>query len=80
MPSEKYSQRNNVFEKIVTLLGWIAQTVAGWHQRKTEKAKKDYANWRAGAELRRENRSRRAELLESVDELRTPTETRPDKD
>lgn len=49
-----------MIEGILNIFGSIAKIVADWPQRKLDNAKKKYANWRAGAELRALIRARRA--------------------
>jgi hypothetical protein len=61
-----------MIEKILVAFSWIAQIMAEWPKRQADKAQKNYANWRAGYELRKETRARRADLNSSVDKLRPP--------
>lgn len=59
-----------MIEKLISGLSWVAQIFAEWPARQAEKAQKEYANWRASVDLKKERRSRTAgDLVRSIDEL-----------
>lgn len=62
-----------MLKSILGLLPWILRLVVEWKERSLANAKKKYANWRAGDELRREKRKARADLVNSVDDIKLRT-------
>jgi len=58
-----------MMDGILNIVGSIAQIVAEWPERQAKKAKKKYANWRAGFELRKDVRRRRGDLIDSTDRI-----------
>lgn len=59
-----------MIDSILKLLPWLAQIIAQWPERHKEAARKAWGRFRASYELKKENRRRRADLLQSVDRLR----------
>ena len=67
-------------------MGWlgdlfasVAKIIADWPARKAEAARKSYDNWRAGVELRKEIRARRAAQSLDDSSVRPSSKTGPDK-
>ena len=61
-----------MWSAILEIVATLLKVFADWPKRQSEKARKNYANWRAGAELRKEARARRASMARDVDQLRPP--------
>lgn len=59
-----------MWEAILKAVAAVLEIFADWPKRKVDKARRDYANWRAGTGMRKEARANRARLVESVDRLR----------
>lgn len=54
-----------MWASIVETLKWILQIIATRRENRLADAKKKYAEWRAGADLKKADRKRRADLAES---------------
>lgn len=54
-----------MLEALLNAIPWVAKIIAEWPQRRKEAARNSWVNWRAGVELRKEIRRRRAALVES---------------
>lgn len=54
---------------ILEIAGLILKLISEWPQRRVESARKKYANWRAGSELKKEKRKSRTDLVDSAVDL-----------
>ena len=59
-----------MIKSILALLPWLAKIIAERGENRLKASKRNYANFRTGYELRKEKRTDRARLLDSVDRLR----------